>query len=361
MFALQRASVSSLTGSFSSDLTKSARGSNAGDAFFRKLEPSVDGNLKIAHIIETSGDVMCCRYSEDSSLLAVGLANGAIKVYSTDNSAMLYNLTDQEILDSSLPCTSIHFRPHQNEDKSKNLLMATYASGMVKLWHTATSTCLHTTHEPRQSLNLAFNNQVSTYITSGSDEKIYIYDEPTRKLIMTCEPSPSKNVMDGHRARVFAIQFHAQDRHEFVSGGWDDTVQFWDTRVQHSVRKLYGPHICGDALDIDFQHNHIITGSWRKEFNLQIWDYASGNLIKNVPADFTSSLLYCSQWLGKDHISVGGSDNNMARVIDRGTLQTTGRILDLPGGVYTIDNDRRGAHPKLAVGSARNIYILEKK
>ena len=35
-------------------------------------------------------------------------------------------------------------------------------------------------------------------------------------------------------------------------------------------RKIYGPHICGDALDIDPTHNHIITGSWRKENVLQV-------------------------------------------------------------------------------------------
>ena len=31
--------------------------------------------------------------------------------------------------------------------------------------------------------------------------------------------------------------------------------------------------------------------------------------------------LYCAQWLGKDHIIVGGCDANMVRVIDRGTLK----------------------------------------
>lgn len=30
--------------------------------------------------------------------------------------------------------------------------------------------------------------------------------------------------------------------------------------------------------------------------------------------------LYCCQWLGKENIICGGSDMNMARVIDRGTL-----------------------------------------
>ena len=35
-------------------------------------------------------------------------------------------------------------------------------------------------------------------------------------------------------------------------------------------RKISGPHICGDALDIDPVHNHIVTGSWRRENVLQV-------------------------------------------------------------------------------------------
>lgn len=44
--------------------------------------------------------------------------------------------------------------------------------------------------------------------------------------------------MDGHRARVFAVKYHPLKNHEFVSGGWDDTVQFWDTREAHAVRYM---------------------------------------------------------------------------------------------------------------------------
>ena len=38
-------------------------------------------------------------------------------------------------------------------------------------------------------------------------------------------------------------------------------------------RKFYGPHISGDSLDIDGAHNHIVTGSWRKENTIQVRFY----------------------------------------------------------------------------------------
>jgi len=34
-------------------------------------------------------------------------------------------------------------------------------------------------------------------------------------------------------------------------------------------------------------------------------------------------------------------------------------LIDLPQGVYTLDNDRQGVHPKIAVGSGRHIYLLK--
>lgn len=63
------------------------------------------------------------------------------------------------------------------------------------------------------------------------------------------------------------------------------TFQFWDDRVQHSVRSTFGPHICGDSLDIDPVHNHMLTGSWRKGRELQVWDFNSGQILKDIPQD----------------------------------------------------------------------------
>lgn len=66
------------------------------------------------------------------------------------------------------------------------------------------------------------------------------------------------------------------------SGGWDDTIHVWDDRIPNSVKYIYGPHICGDAIDIDTNYNHLITGSWKKTETLQIWDMRSMRMIRDV-------------------------------------------------------------------------------
>lgn len=62
--------------------------------------------------------------------------------------------------------------------------------------------------------------------------------------------SDSPDTMDGHKSRVFSACFNPKSAHELISAGWDDTVQFWDTRQAHALRYISGVHMCGDGLDI---------------------------------------------------------------------------------------------------------------
>jgi WD40 repeat protein len=275
-------------------------------------------------------------------------------------------LTSDEYSKKRLPVTSIRFCPSPAEgdtgSQRSNMLMATYTTGHVRFWHFTSSKCLQTINELRQSgqtLSSAFNPSATHLVTVGADPQIYLYDVSTKQRINSLEATDSRYKMDGHRCRVFTVQYHAAEPNVFLSGGWDDTVQFWDERARHAFRKIYGPHICGDALDIDPMHGHILTGSWRKEAPLQIWDYGSGDKIRDVPeALLNPSLLYSAQWLGKESIICGGNSKNLARVIDRSTLNSVGQLVELPQGVYCIDNDRQGSRPRVAVGAGKKIYFL---
>jgi WD40 repeat protein len=327
-----------------------------------RREEKCDGHVAICMILECTREVMCVRYSGDGNLLAAGQADGIIRIFNPETGQSLYSLTDGDTSKTNLPVTSLRFKPSQETDKTehKHILLATYASGMVKFWHYPSSSCVHTINEPNKTtLASSINSIASKFLTAGSDTIINLYDMETKTLVNQLEPSDAKDQHDGHRMRIFALCYHPNHPNVFISGGWDDTVQFWDDRETHAFRKIYGPHICGDALDIDGYHNHVLTGSWRKDTPLQVWDFNSGDKIRDVPQDsLQSSQLYCCQWLGKDSIVCGGCDSNLAKVIDRGTLNTVGQLVDLPNGVFCIDNDRQGARPKIAVGANTKIWIL---
>ena len=40
---------------------------------------------------------------------------------------------------------------------------------------------------------------------------------------------------------------------------------------------FYGPHVCGEAVDMC--GNEILTGSWRPEDQLEIWDFSTAKKI----------------------------------------------------------------------------------
>ena len=63
-----------------------------------------------------------------------------------------------------------------------------------------------------------------------------------------------------------------------LSGGWDKTVQVWDQRAGPlAVRSLYGPFICGDALDL--KGDRILTGDVTCTMLAGFADAASSNSI----------------------------------------------------------------------------------
>lgn len=89
----------------------------------------------------------------------------------------------------------------------------------------------------------------------------------------------------GHSSRILAVRFLHTDGEPWslVSGGWDNSVQFWDLRIGHAVRAIFGPHICGDALDISSDGKQILTGSWRDKDPLELWDVGQAERIEVLP------------------------------------------------------------------------------
>ena len=61
-----------------------------------------------------------------------------------------------------------------------------------------------------------------------------------------------------HTNRIFTLKFIDDNENLLMSAGWDETLLFWDLRIKSSQNFIYGPLICGDALD--YKDNTILTG-----------------------------------------------------------------------------------------------------
>lgn len=329
-----------------------------------------DAKLKPKITIENnSSEVFCVRFSPDGKFLAAGCGDGAIRCFNTANGNLAYNL--QGGSNVALPTTSLRFRPLTTQARTKNVFIAANASGFIQHWHMTSAKCLHTIEDSdNQVFAIDYNDEGTKFVTAGRDTTLRVYDEATKQQVTTLAGGLlyTHRETPGHSNRVFATKFMHGDDNVIVSGGWDNTVQIWDVRVGAAVRSFYGPHICGDALDM--VNGEIVTGSWRPENQLEVWDYGSGERICEIPwhssalaaAGQPACMLYAAQFSKEGegrYIVAGGSNANEAKVFDHKKGNAlVGTITGMSRGVFAVDFSPDGK--KLAIaGGDSSIRILE--
>ncbi|KAF5297933.1 hypothetical protein FQR65_LT19649 [Abscondita terminalis] len=289
----------------------------------------LEGTIEILSSLKTNKTILCVKYTEDCSCVAGGFTDGIVRLFKCADGQVFRTLFDLEIQENTSPVTSIKHRPI-----TYNLQMQMV---MLKVGITIMDNVIYTIREKRQTYGIAYHPRLPKFITYGDDLKIYMYDEETRTQERILSASQIPGSIDGHASRIFAACFNPRSNHEFITGGWDDVVYFWDVRQPHAIRHLSQIHMCGEGLDISHRGTEVLTCAWQKENPLQVYDYASGELIVTMEPDGHESLLYCGKFLNKDYAIVGGSDKSTFRIIDLQTYSTVGSITGLIGGVYDLD------------------------
>lgn len=316
-------------------------------------------------ISDCGSEVFCVRFSPDGRLLAAGGADGAVRLFSARDGSTAYTL--QGGSGAALPTTSIRFRPPGPAVATKNVLIASNAAGTVQHWHVTSGKCLHTIDDPsNQVYALDYAADGSKFVTAGGDKCVRVYDEATKTAVAEMRQGIgySATATPGHSNRVFAAKFVPFDDNLVVTGGWDNSVIVWDSRAGRAVRSIYGPHLCGDALDVAGQE--IVTGSWRPENQLEIWDFRSGNKITEIPwlastaHGQSACLLYAAQFSRDGRfVGAGGSGANEAKVFDHSSGNAlVGTVANMHRGVFALDFSPDGSKVAVAGGDS-SIRILD--
>ncbi len=318
----------------------------------KKIVPHLD-------ISDNPSEVFVSRFSPDGTLLAAGCGDGAVRVFDAETGRLNYNLN---IAAHALPTTALAFRPVTESSRTRNVLLACNADGCVQHWHITSGRCLHEINDPENPLfTVEYSSDGKKFATAGKDFAVRIYDEATKTLTSTMEGGYHA-ITKGHSNRVFSLKFAPDDDNLVISGGWDNTVQVWDLRLERSVRSFYGPHICGDSIDVS--GNTVLTGSYRQTEQLQTWDFGTGQLIKTINWSGSSSsgsgarpgscMLYAASFgAGGSLIGAGGSGVNEAKIFDRSCGDAlVGTVSGLSRGVYSLDFNARGDRFVVAGGDA---------
>ena len=283
---------------------------------------------------DAEGEIFSLKISSDASLIGSTLSNGQIALRSVTTGRLSYSLTHSA---QGFPVTSIRFHP-----SIPKLFLTISSDGSIKEWNNSNPQV--TWSLPPNTENslyaLDYDNSGSRFATGGSDASIRLYDATTKQLIQTF----SRKKFDmtspyGHSDRIYSIKIHPTDDSLMFTGGWDNTIQVWDIRTNSpiAISALYGPHICGNSLDV--KDNLILSGSWRTHEQIQIWDMRTFKMIKSLrwslAGDDHQCSLYYAQFIpnGKYFIA-GGSGVNQLRAFSLETFSTIGSVLYFESPVF---------------------------
>ena len=222
---------------------------------------------------------------------------------------------------SDFPITCLRWKPN-----NKTILLTVSANGLIHEIHSSTLKILQKLEDKNHSLTCVDYSIDGNFFATGGNEKVVkLYDDSTKTIISKLESH--KYNTSGHSNNIFAIKFNPYNQNMLFSGGWDNAIMFYDIRAKEVQNYLYGPHICGDAIDI--KDNLLLTVSWDNKDQIQIWDLRNMKKDNNIkfqcliPDDHEKNL--------KDHVSylysckfnptnytfcVTGSKKNLMRVYD---------------------------------------------
>ncbi|XP_075217903.1 uncharacterized protein LOC142322712 [Lycorma delicatula] len=290
------------------------------------------------HSVQTH-DILSLKYTSDELGIITGSADGIIRYYGIGSLKMKKKVGKEttDLKTENVPVTCIETYPALH--KSRQLwCLATYTDGSIKIWNLENEKLMGSIQQDSQLLGVFYHTHSNRFLTCRDDGIINMYDEETLTHFQSFRNSNIMGKNDGHTSRVFSISFHPKNANEFISGGWDNTVQFWDMRFDRSVRYLSGPHMCGDSLAIRPSGKEILSGSYTKTSPLQLYDYASGKLLLNFECDpFNHAMVYCVKWFNQDIFVTGCNEPSLFRVVtmdDGGSMayyRTSGTA------VYSLD------------------------
>lgn len=312
---------------------------------------------------ENNASVFAIQYSPDNECILLGCSDGHLRVYDATNGRHMYTWNTAGKKEIKLPVTSLKFRPFTQT--RKNIALVAGSGGIVQHWHITSGRFLHTiTEENNQVYAVDYRDDGNFFATAGKDAAVRVYDDSTKNLVVTMKGGTG-NLTNGHANRVFTLKFVKNDPNLLVSGGWDNTVQIWDKRKGTAIRRIFGPHICGDSLDID-SNNTILTGSWRSDHQLQLWDFTTGKLMEEfkLPSDSITKQK-CSIYTAcfnhdSSFIACGGSGSNEVRVVNRADGQIVGELTGLEKAIYSVTFSPDGEFVA-AGGGDGNVYLLKKR
>lgn len=209
------------------------------------------------------------RFDKQDKYLAGGFSSGHILLYDLEKQSL-----EKFMSCSEYPITNLRWKT----TIGKSILISVHADGRISQWFPTQGKILYELQEKDNIIMaLDYHRAGTLFATAGSDNKVRIYDDETKTLAIQMEKDLTNTE---HTNRIFSVCFHKTKGDLLVSGGWDNSVKFFDIREKKIIGSLYGPHIVGDSLDL--RENYLLTGAASINNQLQIWDIRNYKLVETI-------------------------------------------------------------------------------
>ena len=329
---------------------------------FEFLESAIDPNSNFDFDRE---ECFTLRYDETCQNIAVGYSTGYLGIYNLEKPENSNDYKKSYPL-STFPITCLRWKPF-----NRTTLILVTAEGYILEVHSKSGKILQEIQEennPLMCVDYSYDGML--FATGGNDKYVRLYDDNTKTLIKKLERH--RYDLPEHSNRIFAVKFSKKDNNLLLSGGWDNTILLYDIRAREVQNYLYGPHICGDGMDL--KDDLLLTVSWDKEDQIQMFDLRMNKKIgvfqmniiedrENKNALDNVSYLYSCRFNPQNKtFCVTGSNKNYLRIYDYNNLNSDNitekrikRIRDLDDLIlpcYCCDYNLKGN--KLVYGSAKS-------
>ena len=263
------------------------------------------------------GECFTTAFNRDATLLACGYSNGHINIFN-----LIEKKEPIKFKVSDYPVTSIKWN-----EKKKTTLLVGAADGYVSHWHAPSGKNLHSLKEINNSINsVCYSHDYKNFITAGNDISVWLYDENMKSLITIMKPYKFNE--PGHTGRIFCCKFFPNDTSTIYSGGWDKTIQFYDTRSGKVSNSIYGPEIVGDSLDMNGYT--LASGAWSTTQQIQLWDIRTLKCICNVnwenKTPYYPTYIYSVKFnvrRDRKFLSIGAVNKPLFRIFDYETFNSS--------------------------------------